>query len=81
MAEAAVRLAKAGLEQNEAKYQKTFIHSPINAVILRRPCGFASREKSWNTFPDDTIFYAFGERSPLSPVPAGTILAAMAQRD
>jgi HlyD family secretion protein len=36
MAEAAVGLARAELEQSEAKYQKTFIHSPINGVILRR---------------------------------------------
>ena len=36
MARAAVQLARADLEQNEARYQKTFIRSPLDGVILRR---------------------------------------------
>ena len=36
MARAAVQLAQADLEQNDAKYQKTFIRSPLDGVILRR---------------------------------------------
>lgn len=36
MARAAVRLAQADLDQNEAKYGKTFIRSPLDGVILRR---------------------------------------------
>jgi len=36
MARAAVRLAQADLDQNEARYEKTFIHSPLDGVILRR---------------------------------------------
>ncbi|MDR3674718.1 MAG: efflux RND transporter periplasmic adaptor subunit [Acidobacteriota bacterium] len=36
MARAAVQLAQADLEQSQAKYQKTFIRSPLDGVILRR---------------------------------------------
>lgn len=36
MAHAAVRLAQADLDQNQAKYAKTFIRSPLDGVILRR---------------------------------------------
>lgn len=36
MARAALALARADLEQNTAKYQKTFIRSPLDGVILRR---------------------------------------------
>ncbi len=36
MARAAVQLAQADLDQNEAKYEKTFIRSPLDGVILRR---------------------------------------------
>jgi len=36
MARAAVRLAQADLEQNQARYDKTFIRSPLDGVILRR---------------------------------------------
>lgn len=36
MARAAVQLAQADLEQNEAKYRKTFVRSPLDGVILRR---------------------------------------------
>ena len=35
-AEAAVALAKAQLEEARARYEKTFIHSPIDGVILRK---------------------------------------------
>jgi multidrug resistance efflux pump len=36
MARAAVRLAQADLEQDEARYEKTFIRSPLEGVVLRR---------------------------------------------
>jgi multidrug resistance efflux pump len=36
MARAAVQLAQADLEENEAKYQKTFIRSPLDGIVLRR---------------------------------------------
>jgi HlyD family secretion protein len=36
MARAAVQLAQADLDQNEARYEKTFIRSPLDGVILRR---------------------------------------------
>lgn len=36
MARAAVQLAQADLDENEAKYEKTFIRSPLNGVVLRR---------------------------------------------
>ncbi len=36
MARAAIQLAQADVDQNEAKYRKTFIRSPLDGVILRR---------------------------------------------
>jgi HlyD family secretion protein len=36
MARAAVRLAQADLNQNQARYEKSFIRSPLDGVILRR---------------------------------------------
>jgi HlyD family secretion protein len=36
MARAAVSLAQADLDQNQARYEKTFIRAPLDGVILRR---------------------------------------------
>jgi HlyD family secretion protein len=36
MARAAVRLAQADLNQNQARYEKTFLRAPLDGVILRR---------------------------------------------
>ena len=52
MGQAQVRLAQAQLAEDEARYEKTFIRSPLNGVILRRHHRAGENVVSSNGNPD-----------------------------
>jgi HlyD family secretion protein len=52
MGQAQVQLAQAQLAEDEARYQKTFIRSPLNGVILRRHHRAGETVVSSNSNPD-----------------------------
>jgi len=52
MGQAQVQLAQAELQEDEARYQKTFIRSPLNGVILRRHHRAGETVVSSNSNPD-----------------------------
>jgi HlyD family secretion protein len=52
MAQAQVQLARAQLAEDEARYEKTFIRSPLQGVILRRHHRAGETEVSSNSSPD-----------------------------
>lgn len=63
LAEADLRLAKAGLEEAEARYEKTFVRSPIDGMVLRKHHRNGESVSNSSTVPDPIL--TIGDKSVL----------------
>lgn len=63
LAEADVKLAQAQLEEAEARYQKTFIRSPIDGTVLRKHHRGGESVSNSSTVPDPIL--TIGDRNRL----------------
>jgi len=63
LAQADVKLAEAQLDEAEARYQKTFIRSPINGMVLRKHHRSGESVSNSSTTPDPIL--TIGDRKTL----------------